>query len=115
MKTTPEQPQFFATLAREFPKLPPHHIADHGLALIRLARKQSRLAVSLCNGWIDQDAYDKKGQTIQKHLGVIARELHGLGYIMGGDPRGAALKLVLPSGNASNDWGREGYCVPEGK
>ncbi len=28
-----------------------------------------------------------------------------------GDPRGAVVKLVVPSGN-TDDWGREGICVP---
>ena len=36
---------------------------------------------------------------------------HGLTPIFNGDPRGAVLKLRVPSGR-TNDGGREGVCVP---
>ena len=36
---------------------------------------------------------------------------HGLTPVFNGDPRGAVLKLTVPSGR-TNDWGREGVCVP---
>lgn len=36
---------------------------------------------------------------------------HGLVPVFNGDPRGAVLKLKVPSG-VTNDWGREGVCVP---
>ena len=36
---------------------------------------------------------------------------HGLTPIFNGDPRGAVLKLKVPSGR-TNDGGREGVCVP---
>lgn len=36
---------------------------------------------------------------------------HGLTPIFSGDPRGAVLKLKVPSGR-TNDGGREGVCVP---
>lgn len=35
----------------------------------------------------------------------------GLKPIFSGDPRGAVVKLVMPSG-VTNDWGRTGLCVP---
>ena len=38
-------------------------------------------------------------------------ERHGLTPIFHGDPRGAVLKLRVPSGR-TNDGGREGVCVP---
>lgn len=43
----------------------------------------------------------------------IRQALFGTGVepIFGGDPRGAVVKLRVPSG-ATNDWGREGICVP---
>lgn len=36
---------------------------------------------------------------------------YGLKPIFQGDPRGAVLKLKVPSGR-TNDWGRTGICVP---
>lgn len=38
-------------------------------------------------------------------------EKHGLVPVFQGDPRGAVLKIKVPSGR-TNDWGREGVCVP---
>lgn len=118
VRSMPQQPQYFAQLAHDFPRLPAHFIARIGLGLIGCARRQSRLAVGLCNGDIDQDAYDRRAENVRKLIDVLIRELKGDGpqvkYITGGDPRGAALKLVLPSG-IKNDFCGEGYCVPEGK
>jgi hypothetical protein len=36
---------------------------------------------------------------------------YGLSARLNGDPRGAVVKLAVPSGY-TNDWGREGVCVP---
>ncbi len=36
---------------------------------------------------------------------------HGLKPVFNGDPRGAVLKIKVPSGR-TNDWGRDGICVP---
>lgn len=36
---------------------------------------------------------------------------HNVTPIFNGDPRGAVVKLRVPSG-ATDDWGREGICVP---
>lgn len=36
---------------------------------------------------------------------------HGIKPVFQGDPRGAVLKLVVPSGK-TNDWGGTGICVP---
>ncbi len=119
MKSIPEQPQFFATLAHEFPTVPAHRIAYVGLDLIKCARAQNRIAVNLCNIPKYQATYDRRAAAIRKKLYALLLVLQDNGaepvaFITGGDPRGAALKLVLPSGQ-TNDFGREGYCVPEGK
>lgn len=119
MRYQPQQPQYFAQLAQEFNHLPPHFISRIGLGIIGAARRQNRIAVNLCNGYITQEQYDKKHASITKLLRVLALELQAeskktIGFVTGGDPRGAAIKLVLPSG-ICNDFGREGYIVPEGK
>jgi len=36
---------------------------------------------------------------------------HGLTPVFSGDPRGAVVKLTVPSGR-TNDWGQMGICVP---
>lgn len=43
---------------------------------------------------------------------IVAEKLpKGFGVKTQGDPRGAVLKITVPSGK-TNDWGREGICVP---
>lgn len=39
---------------------------------------------------------------------------YNIAPIFQGDPRGCVLKLKVPSGT-TNDWGREGICVPAGR
>ena len=51
----------------------------------------------------------REAQIEQRVRAVCAA--HGLVPIFDGDPRGAVLKLQVPSGR-TNDWGREGVCVP---
>lgn len=42
---------------------------------------------------------------------VATAQRLGCGVVFQGDPRGATIKLVLPSGY-TDDWAREGLCVP---
>ncbi len=117
IRQMPDQPQFFATLAHEFPTVPAHRIAYIGLALIKCARAQQRISENLCNLPNYQDTYDRKRDQINAKVSAALFELcekKVIPFITGGDPRGAALKLVLPSGD-TNDFGRGGYCVPQGK
>lgn len=43
----------------------------------------------------------------------VRRRLSGMPFepVFNGDPRGAVLKIKVPSGR-TNDWGQEGICVP---
>jgi len=38
-------------------------------------------------------------------------DLEGFGVVLSGDPRGCVLKVRVPSGR-TNDWGRDGICIP---
>lgn len=51
----------------------------------------------------------REAQTEARVLALCAK--HGLTPIFNGDPRGAVLKIKVPSGR-TNDGGREGVCVP---
>lgn len=51
----------------------------------------------------------REAQT-EARVGALCAK-HELTPIFNGDPRGAVLKLKVPSGR-TNDWGREGVCVP---
>lgn len=65
-----------------------------------------------CNGYANtdwgraQESRDSRKETsIRKAIKEIANAHFG------GDPRGCTVKIVVPDG-ATNDWGREGICVP---
>ena len=47
--------------------------------------------------------HQRRVETLLKPYGILP--------VFNGDPRGAVLKLKMPSGR-TNDWGQEGVCVP---
>jgi len=99
--------------------------------LLRYAATLDRLAVALCNGDYPCDNGERKTKLCPRcglgyapnsfRYGVcpdcrtaeLVRTVLPAGFtpIIGGDPRGCVLKLQVPSGK-TNDWGREGICVP---
>lgn len=83
--------------------------ADVARAVLRDANTIQRLAVAACNRELakreilaDEDAQAR----------IIAR-LASLDIepVFSGDPRGACVKLRVPSGR-TDDWGQVGLCVP---
>jgi uncharacterized protein YukE len=94
--------------------------------LLRHAKTYARLQEMNCNGvgtWHGESnesfskrqerferALEKKEQQIKKRIRAIASGL-GFGVIFSGDPRGATVKITVPSGR-TDDWGHEGICVP---
>lgn len=83
-------------------------------ALIRLATKHHKMMEDYCNG---RDPYDSEGnegpalKRLRLELIAIASETGCKGVVFSGDPRGCTVKLTLPN-DATNDWGKEGWCVP---
>lgn len=73
--------------------------------LIRLAKSLDRQSVALCNGDIQ-----KIGPSTPNAIRKLAKTI-GVETILGGDPRGCVAKLVMPDGY-TNDFAREGVCVP---
>lgn len=88
----------------------------------------SRIQEANCNGcgtWYGesnesfnkrQERFEKqlehKEQLLEKRIRAIVSELgEGFGVIFHGDPRGSTIKITVPSGR-TNDWGKEGICVP---
>jgi len=101
--------EFAAVLAKELPKCSSYEIAELAADLITLGRRLSRLAVTHCNVGLTERDERSEERTEQR-----ARELcehYGLQAVFSGDPRGATLKIVMPS-KISNSWGGEGFCVP---
>ena len=95
--------------------------------LMRHAKTHGNLQEQNCNGcgtWYGEStesfnkrqsrfeaALEKREQQIERRLTEIANQL-GFGIILGGDPRGATVKLKVPSG-FTDDWAKEGVCVPQ--
>lgn len=51
-----------------------------------------------------------QSKRIEFHVWQLCKQA-GLKPVFSGDPRGAVVKLVVPSGK-TNDWGQTGLCVP---
>jgi hypothetical protein len=102
-----EWSKFVAVLAREKPECSASEVAEQAVSLRSLARALQADNEAQCNdeGWSEKksDALAARAEKLLAMFGLAARVQH--------DPRGASLKLVLPSGR-TNDWGHEGYCVP---
>jgi hypothetical protein len=106
---------------------------DVARLLLRHSNTLQRLAVAQCNGDWPADNGERKTVECEGcgscwHPSVMkgtpkrcpdcrttarvkAILPEGFTAIMNGDPRGAVLKIAVPSGN-TDDWGREGICVP---
>lgn len=105
--------------------------------LMRLARKHHSLCEDQCNGvnmcphcggagqLPDPDTEDPYGldcepcggsgvrglAQLQRRILATAERLGAKGVRFSGDPRGCTVKLIFHDG-ATNDFGREGWCVP---
>lgn len=79
----------------------------------RLAADHKRLQEIACNLPVSEDeqrALDAYETEVQDAItGLFAP--YRITPVFSGDPRGATVKLRVPSGK-TNDWGREGICVP---
>lgn len=87
--------------------------------VMRYGATLGRIAENECNGhqtwdgrWDERAALrdEKKEERIQQHVLALCKEFECLPDFSG-DPRGATLKIQVPSG-FTNDWGKEGICVP---
>ena len=102
------------------------------IAIMRDAATVQRLAVAVCNGDYPCDNGERQilhcavcdtGYVPNSLFGGIcpscraetritsALAQFGATAAFSGDPRGACVKVVVPSGK-TNDWGRTGICVP---
>lgn len=98
---------------------PPMFIQRQAELLMRYSVTLHRLAEELCNGYQTWDGKwdekrtaqaEKKQARIEQRAAEVAAAIGGK-VITGGDPRGCVLKIIFPDGY-TNDWGREGICIP---
>ena len=97
----------------------PMFIQRQAEKLMRYSATLHRLAEELCNGYQDsRGVWDEKRthrseakqERVEKLATAVIESLGGKA-VTGGDPRGCVLKVIFPDGY-TNDWGREGICVP---
>jgi hypothetical protein len=100
--------ELVAVLSREVPDWTPAALAALVDRLVLLSRRHCRLMEHSCNYGLDE----RQERTVERLRERISDELpKGVRAVFQGDPRGATVKLLLPSGR-TNDWGAEGGCVP---
>lgn len=87
--------------------------------LMRYGATLSAIAERECNGhqtpsgdWDERAAKrdEEKEERLRRRVAAMC-EGFGCKAIFSGDPRGATLKVAVPDGY-TDDWGREGICVP---
>jgi len=78
-------------------------------ALLRYATTYQRLAVEECNRPLTEKEIRKQENVGMDIIAICAPM--DCTAILGGDPRGCAVKIKVPDGY-TNDMGREGICVP---
>jgi len=93
-----------AHLARLAPNRPAHLIADDADTFRRLALRAKRNAENLCNGYVQQDAYDKRANSIHRAAANAVESYPDLSATIGGDPRGCCFYLKHPK-LPGNTWG----------
>jgi hypothetical protein len=117
-----ERKDFTDALIQEFPEHPAADVAEVARMIMRHSTTYHRLQEKYCNEPFTE-ADEKHETVIENSIRALCYKLYvpggvGRGHkakevipVFQGDPRGATVKLRLPSGR-TNDWGREGYCVP---
>jgi hypothetical protein len=114
---TEERQEFFTKMRDEAPDLDWYEFRDIIKGLQRNARTHHRLAEDLCNLEMtskQEDARVRREASCERRIIELCKRL-GPGFepIFQGDPRGATVKLKVPSGK-TDDWGATGICVPCG-
>lgn len=95
--------EFIYLMAKEGVKLSDCHL------LLRDAGTIQRYATFFCNRELS-DYEELNWKQAQARIKVTCDQ-YGITPVFSGDPRGACVKLKVPSGY-TNDWGQIGICVP---
>jgi hypothetical protein len=104
MVTTKDKLEFVFTMARH------SNLSLHDCKrIMRYASTVQRLAETACNQELTV-AEIRKDERMQMDIIEICAPSN-IEAKFSGDPRGCVVKLIVPDGY-TNDWGREGICVP---
>jgi hypothetical protein len=109
--TQKERADFIARLVTESKRHGPEMCTEIGYKILKLSARYCTLQEHDCNrGLTDKERQLESG--IERRIRLQCRELGpGFAPVFQGDPRGATVKLKVPSG-FYNDWGQTGLCVP---
>lgn len=102
--------EFAAILAQAAPGKSENHISWLADEFMKLGRAYARLQERYCNVGDLPPALGRREKKIESGLAALAATLAAT-VVFSGDPRGATVKLRLPSGR-SNSFGGDGWCVP---
>ena len=105
---------FVAVLAEALTKdnWSPHYVVSMATEITLLARVLERLAVQECNG---PELTPRQCRAQERTINDLRESLspHGLQVRVGGDPRGYAVKILLPTGRYNTLGGaEEGWGAP---
>ena len=97
---------------REGKTVPENTIINDLFELHRIEKKLSTINVRACNGYHSPESEkrdDKQYQKLKSQVEDIVSK-YGFGVRFNGDPRGGAIRILLPNG-ASNNWGGEDWGI----
>ena len=113
-RTAKETGEFIALMAKELDAEWGGEAVERWCSrIMRVSTTLQRLAEETCSIEMtekQQARHEKKDNRAEDLARRICVEA-GFKAVFQGDPRGAAIKIVVPSGK-TNDWGQEGICVP---
>ena len=109
MKTR-DYDDFLSILLEELtPKHEPRQVVQLARWLVKKAKWHERMQCVRCNRYVSEVEEEREERV--ESLVTDKLKPFNITPIFGGDPRGATIKLKLPSGRY-NDWGGTGICVP---
>ena len=112
MSNSFDQMEFAARLQYEL-QCKPYIAASHASRLMQYGRTIQRLNELACNVGLTEAQEKTRGRKAEAIRDYVSSELGGnFSVFINGDPRGAALKLGVPS-KACDDMGGDGICVPD--
>ena len=111
MSKVKDREEFVSILTRENPDDAPYCVIRIARDLMRLTATHDRLCVQDCNVGLTKPETAKR-ERVESKIRELAHDLNA-GVLFQYDPRGATVKLTVPSGK-TNDWGQTAICVPVG-
>ena len=108
-----ERERFVAAITRAYPNEREAVILNFVKQIIRLGRTSARFAEHACNRGLTP-AEERRDERNDERIKALCESLHPrIKPIIGGDPRGYTVKLLLPT-EEYNTWGgkESGWGVP---